>query len=183
MWKAALAGALLATIGSTFALADGYEPFPSRPQTPARVSPPATRATPAQAGTPAQRPLAAETPVTTHSTYAAASMQPSFSAVDSHIAQFKSALRLTAEQERHWPRVEVALREVVQGSNSDDSNSHGLIRRIGSRASDFVFSANAIRRLVAAAQPLIKSLDPQQKHDALALARHMGFASVAEQFE
>jgi hypothetical protein len=46
-----------------------------------------------------------------------------------------------------------------------------------------VLNANAIRLLVAAAQPLMKSLDQEQKQHALLLARHMCFGGVAAHFE
>jgi uncharacterized protein (DUF1778 family) len=140
MWKAALAGALLATIGSSLALAENQ--FPAVTQ-----------------------------------------VSASNGVVESRIAHFKAALRLSAEQERHWPRVAAALRQIVQSYNSDESNSGGLVQRIGARASSVVLNANAIRLLVAAAQPLMKSLDQEQKQHALVLARHMGFGGVAAHFE
>jgi len=140
MWKAALAGALLATIGSSLATAENQFP--------------------------------AMSPVSV-----------SNSVAESRIAQFKAALRLSAEQERHWPRVAAALRQIVQSYNSDESNSGGLVQRIGTRASNVVLNANAIRLLVAAAQPLMKSLDPEQKQYALVLARNMGFGGAAAHFE
>jgi len=140
MWKAALAGALLATIGSSLALAENQ--FPAVTQ-----------------------------------------VSASNGVVESRIAHFKAALRLSVEQERHWPRVAAALRQIVQSYNSDESNSGGLVQRIGARASSVVLNANAIRLLVAAAQPLMKSLDQEQKQHALVLARHMGFGGVAAHFE
>jgi uncharacterized protein (DUF1778 family) len=79
--------------------------------------------------------------------------------------------------------VAAALRQIVQSYNSDESNSGGLVQRIGARASNVVLNANAIRLLVAAAQPLMKSLDQEQKQHALVLARHMGFGGVAGHFE
>ena len=139
MWKAALAGALLATIGSSLAKADYQFPVTQ--------------------------------------------VSASSSMAESRIAQFKAALRLSPEQERHWPRVAAALRQIVQSYNSDESNSGGLMRRIGTSASNVVLSANALRHLVAAAQPLMKTLDPEQKQHALVLARHMGFGGVAAHFE
>jgi uncharacterized protein (DUF1778 family) len=140
MWKVALAGALLATIGSSLAKADYQVP-------------------------------------------AVTQVSASSSMAESRIAQFKAALRLSAEQERHWPRVAAALRQIVQSYNADESSSGGLVRRIGAHASNVVLHANAIRLLVTAAQPLMKSLDQEQKQHALVLARHMGFGGVAAHFE
>ena len=139
MWKAALAGALLATIGSSLARADSQFPVTQ--------------------------------------------VSASSSMAESRIAQFKAALRLSPEQERHWPRVAAALRQIVQSYNSDESNSGGLMRRIGTSASNVVLSADALRHLVSAAQPLMKTLDSEQKQHALVLARHMGFGGVAAHFE
>lgn len=102
----------------------------------------------------------------------------------SQIAYFKSALRLTSEQERHWPRVEAVLRDIVQHHQyADAANSRGVVQRISDRASAIMLSASAVKRLVSAARPLVKSLDDDQKRIALALAREIGFGSVAAQLE
>ncbi len=55
--------------------------------------------------------------------------------------------------------------------------SPGFIRRTVSRAAEMAMSATSMRRLVAAAQPLVKSLDEGQKREAITLARAMGFSS------
>lgn len=101
----------------------------------------------------------------------------------SRIAQFKAALRLTVEQERHWPAVEAALRDIIRRHESDEAHAGGLMQRIGDRAASVMLSAGALKRLVAAAQPLIKSLDNDQRRGALQLARNMGFGEVASKFE
>jgi hypothetical protein len=104
--------------------------------------------------------------------------------VDSKIARAKAVLRLTPDQERHWPRVEAALREVAQRRNNVEQASAGnIIYRIGARAGDMALNASSIRKLVSAAQPLIKVLDEDQKRDAMRMARAMGLNSVAERFE
>jgi hypothetical protein len=105
-------------------------------------------------------------------------------AVDSKIAQFRAALHLTSDQQRHWPRVEAVLRDVVARAQVKEASAEsGYIQRVTSRVGSAVLSANAVRRLVAAASPLVKSLDPNQKQVAIALARDMGFGAVAAQFE
>jgi hypothetical protein len=104
-------------------------------------------------------------------------------AADSQIAQFKAALRLKPEQERHWPRVAAAIREFVsRQSGGQDQASGGMIQRISARAGSYVSSANAIRRLVAAATPLVRTLDQEQKQTAISLASSMGFGDVAAHF-
>ena len=103
------------------------------------------------------------------------------------IAHFKAALRLTPAQEKHWPRVEAALRALAHESDrqqvADASGDPGFFRRVGTRATEMVMSAGAMRRLVSAAQPLVKSIDAEQKREALTMARAMGFGSLAARFQ
>lgn len=100
------------------------------------------------------------------------------------IHRFKAALRLKPDQERHWPRVEAALRSMARDSdNSDEGAKPGFFRRVGARATDLAMSAASMRRLVSAAQPLVKTLDENQKREAITLARAMGFGSLAARFE
>jgi hypothetical protein len=104
--------------------------------------------------------------------------------VDSKISQFKQALHLTSDQQRHWPRVEAVLRDVVARAQVQEASADtGYVRRVAGRVGSAVLTANAVRRLVAAASPLVKSLDSDQKQVAIALARDMGFGAVAAQFE
>lgn len=103
------------------------------------------------------------------------------------IARFKAALRLTPAQEKHWPRVEAALRVIANEGDrepvTDASAQPGFFRRVGARATEMAMGAASMRRLVSAAQPLVKSLDDSQKREALTLARAMGFGSLAARFE
>ena len=107
--------------------------------------------------------------------------------LEAGIARFKTALRLTPSQERHWPRVEAALRAIAGGSDNqqvaDATGNPGFFRRVGARATEMAMSASSMRRLISAAQPLVKSLDENQKREALTLARAMGFGSLAARFE
>lgn len=104
-------------------------------------------------------------------------------AVNSKIAQFRSALQLTSDQQRHWPRVEAVLRDVVARAQQQEASADGYIQRVTNKVGSAMVSANAVRRLVAAASPLVRSLDPSQKQVAIAMARDMGFGAVAAQFE
>ena len=105
------------------------------------------------------------------------------SEVNSRISQFKSALHLKVEQQRHWPRVEAVLRDLARQRNVEEASAGGFVQRISDRASSVVSTAGAIKRLVSAARPLINSLDREQKQVALSLAHNMGFGSVAAHFE
>lgn len=102
--------------------------------------------------------------------------------VDTKIMYAKAALRLTPEQERHWPRVAAALRDVVY-SRSASADTGSLTHRIKARAGEFVFSTAAINRLIAAARPLIRTLDEGQKRSARQMARAMGLDHLASRFE
>jgi hypothetical protein len=104
--------------------------------------------------------------------------------LESGIARFKSALRLTPDQEKHWPRVEAALRSLVRASDqAEGAESRGMLRRIGSRATEMALSAASMKRLISAAQPLMQTLDGEQKSKAIQIARAMGFGGVAARFE
>ena len=105
--------------------------------------------------------------------------------VEAGIARFKAALRLKPEQLRHWPRVEAALRSMAnEGDRVEVASAEpGLLRRVGRKASELAMNASSIRRLMSAAQPLVKSLDEDQKREAMSMARSMGFGHLAARFE
>src|SRR6266511_3667965 len=78
----------------------------------------------------------------------------------SHIGQLRSMLRLTPAQERYWPPVEAALRTLVRQSAQDEGD--GFVQRVRARASKVASNAAGIRRVLAAARPLIRVLDEEQ---------------------
>jgi hypothetical protein len=92
------------------------------------------------------------------------------------IGRIKSVLRLTAEQERYWPPVEAALRDIVRRQTHDDQV--GFVRRISRRVVSVVLDSAAIQRLAVAARPLIAVLDPEQMQAASELAQKMGLGPV-----
>lgn len=92
-----------------------------------------------------------------------------------NIARIKSALKLTPAQLAYWPPVESALLRVAR---EQQANSGGLIRRISHRVVSIVLTGAAIKRLAAAARPLIAQLDDDQKLAAAQLAEEMGLGSV-----
>ena len=104
--------------------------------------------------------------------------------VEAKIAQAKASLRLTQDQVKHWPRVEVALRDVATRKNNvEEASAGGFVQKMSARAGEMVLSAASIKRLVSAAQPLIKSLDDDQKRRAMTMARAMGLGGLADRFE
>ena len=98
-----------------------------------------------------------------------------------HIARFKAVLKLTPAQEQHWPAVDKAFREMVS-ERLQESAAQGLVQGISNRAVSLGSNVMALRRLAAAAYPLIRSLDEEQKQSALALARTMGLEKIALAF-
>lgn len=103
---------------------------------------------------------------------AAAQGQP---AAAINIARIKSVLKLTPEQRAYWPPVEAALRRVAR---EQQARSGGLMHRISGRVVSIVMTGAAVRRLAAAARPLIARLRDDQKMAAAQLADEMGLGAV-----
>ncbi len=98
------------------------------------------------------------------------------------IARLKSDLKLTVEQEPLWPAVERAFREIGQQQSSESSASQGIVQGIKTRAAAIGMNALALRELAAAAYPLIRTLNDEQKQSALTFARSIGLDSVVASF-
>ena len=99
--------------------------------------------------------------------------------VDAHIAALKAGLKLSAEQDKLWPPVEDAMRNLgslhlthMQSARQDQSMTGddpvGLLRRMADRMSQ---GADAMRKLADAAAPLYAMLDDTQKRRLHALRR------------
>ena len=103
---------------------------------------------------------------------------------DARIAALKTALRLTSEQEKNWPAVEQALRDISKERQARRA-AHGTTgqpvdatERLRDRADALAARAAALRRLADAEKPLYQSLDEAQKRRfAIAMSftarRHM----------
>ena len=102
--------------------------------------------------------------------------------VDNRIAQFKASLRLTSEQEKLWPPVEAAVREAVAQYRAEDARANGFVQWMSMNAHAASGEAPYVRRVVAACQPLIKTLDPEQRRDGLKTAKSMGLGRFAAAF-
>jgi len=85
---------------------------------------------------------------------------------DQQIAAIKARLRLTATQEKYWPPVESALRDVI-------SAMHVARRQPSSMDSDH----EAVKRLMAAAGPFLAQLRADQKSQIQSLMRIAGLGS------
>lgn len=100
-----------------------------------------------------------------------------FVLTSARIARIKSVLRLTAEQERHWPPVEAALRAIMRHQVRAESGGDDAVHPVAGAV-----DAGLLRRLSSVAMPLIMSLGDDQKRNAFAVARSMGLAEVAASF-
>ena len=98
---------------------------------------------------------------------------------EGEIAQAKAALRLTPEQERHWPRVAAALRSLSRQMARASSDDEGFVQNVRAGAAAAAAKANGARRLLAAAMPLIRTLDAEQKQTARSMVRALGYGHLA----
>jgi zinc resistance-associated protein len=89
---------------------------------------------------------------------------------DARLAALKTALKLTPAQEKNWPAVEQALRDISkariarrQARESAGQQQTDPIERLHDRADALTARAEALRRLADAEKPLYQSLDEAQK--------------------
>lgn len=108
---------------------------------------------------------------------------------DAHIAALKAGLKLTPEQEKNWPAVEAAIRDLAkdradrmkarmermaalrEARRGGDKAQSGAaqpgpdaIARLRQGADAMTTRAANLKKLADAAEPLYKSLDDGQKH-------------------
>ena len=135
----------------------------------AQQTPPASPTPPAAADARAARPTAEDLAALT----------------DARIAALRAGLKLSAEQERNWPPVEAAIRELAkqradriaerqaQRDARDQQQRPTAIERLRRGADAMSTRAAALKRLADAAEPLYNSLDDGQKR-RFALLMRMG---------
>jgi zinc resistance-associated protein len=87
---------------------------------------------------------------------------------DARIAALKTALKLTPAQEKNWPAVEQALRDISKerlARRAARANGQPVdaTERLRERADALTARAAALRRLADAEKPLYQSLDDAQK--------------------
>lgn len=103
---------------------------------------------------------------------------------DARIAALKAGLKLTAEQEKNWPAVEKALRDLAKARadrimarrdapRDDAQKTDDPIERLRVRAEVMSARAAGLKQLADAAEPLYKSLDEAQKRRFTMLAHPM----------
>jgi hypothetical protein len=117
--------------------------------------------------------------------------------VDARLAGIKTGLKLTPEQEKNWPAVETAVRDLAKERISrmqerraqrearrDDKSPRERrdgIEMLRNRSDMLAARAAGLKRLADAAEPLYKSLDDAQKRRLHVLAR--GLRARGEGFE
>jgi zinc resistance-associated protein len=88
---------------------------------------------------------------------------------DARIAGLKAALKLTPAQEKNWPAVEQALRDISKeriarrAARAAAGQTTDATERLRERADALTARAAALRRLADAEKPLYQSLDEAQK--------------------
>src|SRR5689334_17219315 len=110
---------------------------------------------------------------------------------DARIAGLKAGLKLTAEQEKNWPAVEAAIRDLAKeradrikdrearrearraGGNAQQSGPDAL-SRLRQGADAMTTRAAGLKKLADASEPLYKSLDDAQKRRFAMLIRMGG---------
>lgn len=93
---------------------------------------------------------------------------------DAQIASIKARLRLTPDQERYWPAVEAALRNITYKREGSHQGA-GRLATVDP-------NSPAVQQLKQAAMPLLMSFSNEQKSEVRQLARLMGLEQVAQAF-
>jgi len=98
---------------------------------------------------------------------------------DAQIANIKARLRLTPDQERMWPAVEAALRNIAYARARD---AHRRGASAGTRLAGLDPNGAEVEDLKSAAIPLIMSFNDEQKNEVRNLAHTMGLDQLASEF-
>ncbi|MFA6264634.1 MAG: Spy/CpxP family protein refolding chaperone [Pseudolabrys sp.] len=96
---------------------------------------------------------------------------------DARVAALHAGLKLTPDQEKNWPAVETALRDMAKqrserfAARASADKPKDPIERMSQRADVMAQQAASMKKLADAAGPLYTSLDDAQKHRFTMLAR------------
>jgi zinc resistance-associated protein len=99
---------------------------------------------------------------------------------EARIAALHAGLKLSADQEKNWPAVESALRDLAKqrserfAARASVDRPKDPVERLNMRADTMGQRATSLKKLADAAGPLYKSLDDGQKHRFVMLARLEG---------
>src|SRR5215475_11547048 len=109
--------------------------------------------------------------------------------LDARIAAVHAGLKLNSDQEKLWPPVEAAVRDFAkirmdranarmnapQNPSQDGQGDENPVARLRDRAETMAASAEAMRKIADAADPLYKTLDDAQRRRLAALTHHGRF--------
>jgi hypothetical protein len=101
--------------------------------------------------------------------------RPGYMLDDAQIGSIKQRLHLTADQERMWPAVEVALRNIAF-ARARNAHQHGA------QPGSIDPNSTEVQDLKSAAIPLLMSFSDRQKDEVRSLAHVMGVDQLATQF-
>jgi hypothetical protein len=104
-----------------------------------------------------------------------AANRPGYMLDDAQIVSIKQRLHLTPDQERMWPAVEVALRNIAF-ARARDAHQHGA------QPGTIDPNSTEVQDLKSAAIPLLMSFSDQQKDEVRSLVHVMGVDQLATQF-
>lgn len=96
---------------------------------------------------------------------------------DARIAALHAGLQLNADQEKNWPALESALRDLAKQrsawftARASADRPKDPVERLAARADALGQRAAVLKKVADAAGPLYKSLDDAQKHRFIVLAR------------
>jgi LTXXQ motif family protein len=106
---------------------------------------------------------------------------------DAKIASVHAGLKLNADQEKLWPPVESAVRDLVKirldranarvqapADAQSPQNADDPVTRLRERADTMAATATAMKKIADAADPLYKTLDDGQKRRLAVLTHHDG---------
>jgi len=97
---------------------------------------------------------------------------------DAQIANIKKRLSLTPDQERMWPSVEAALRNLSYAKNSPQRGAHDAAQAVAS-----IDPAGAdVQNLKSAAMPLIMSFSGDQMRELQSISRVAGLDKLVPNF-
>jgi hypothetical protein len=104
--------------------------------------------------------------------------RPGYMLNDSQIASIKGRLNLTPDQERMWPAVEMALRNLSYPNGREVRS----VASVAAPASAPDPNSAEVQDLKSAAIPLIMSFNAQQKDEVRNVVHVMGLDQLASQF-
>ena len=96
---------------------------------------------------------------------------------DARVAALRTGLKLNAEQEKHWPALEAAMKDAAKqrserfAARASADRPNDMIERLAARGEAMESRGAALKKLADAASPLYQSLDEGQKKRFTVLAR------------